>query len=128
MTDWLGDDAITWAGRLVAHTASAAEPRGRVHLRGTVTTLGPRPAGAVYQHLPGISRGAVVEATVDDGTGTVVLRWLGRRAIPGMVPGVVVEVEGTLALVRGQRVILNPLYRFLDGTGTGGTDDCSGTR
>jgi hypothetical protein len=94
---------------------AAAEPRGRIRLLGTVTDVRSRPAGTANGPLAGVSHGASVWATVDDGTATVVLRWLGRTDIPGLVPGVRVEVEGTMSTVWGQRTVLNPLYRFAVG-------------
>jgi hypothetical protein len=51
---------------------------------------------------------------VDDGTGTLVLRFMGRRQVLGMVPGVTVRVEGTPMLERNKLVMLNPLYQYLD--------------
>ena len=115
MSGWLSEDATQWAGRPVARTAAAAHPRERVHLCATVMAVRSRQAGAANGPLAGSTHGAVVEATVNDGTATLTLRWLGRAEIPGMVPGAVVEVEGTLASIWGQRIVLNPLYRFLRG-------------
>ena len=48
-----------------------------------------------------------------DGTGTAVLRFVGRHEIPGMVPGRSLEVEGTPAMEHGTLIILNPLYEFV---------------
>jgi hypothetical protein len=53
------------------------------------------------------------EAEVDDGTGTVVLRFVGRRHVPGLGPGRRVMAEGTPRRGRGVLVMLNPLYRFV---------------
>jgi hypothetical protein len=113
VTDWLPEGTTTWGGRPVAHTVATAKPRARVHLHATVTAVRSRQAGTANGPLAGVSHGAVVEAVVDDGTGTVVLRWLGRSGIAGMVPGAVLEVEGTVATVWGKRMVLNPLYRFI---------------
>jgi hypothetical protein len=99
----------------VALTAAAAEPRAKVHLCGTVAAVRSRSAGTANGPLAGVSHGAVVEATLDDGTGTVLLRWLGRMGIDGMVPGALLEVEGTVAMIWGERIVLNPLYRFAIG-------------
>jgi hypothetical protein len=50
---------------------------------------------------------------LNDGTGTVFLRFIGRRSLPGFEPGRWLSVEGTPAEISGQLVILNPLYVFL---------------
>ncbi len=55
------------------------------------------------------------DAEITDGTGSVVLRFVGRRSIPGLVPGRRVIAEGTPASGRGAMVMLNPLYSFPDG-------------
>jgi len=72
-------------------------------LTGTVTSV---------RHRRTLAGAAVVDAVLEDGTGTVVLRWLGRPAVPGVGPGTELVVEGTVADVRGVPVILNPLFRF----------------
>jgi hypothetical protein len=53
------------------------------------------------------------QAVIDDGTGSLTLRFLGRRNVPGMVPGADVWAEGTPMLERDMVVMLNPLYRYL---------------
>jgi hypothetical protein len=52
------------------------------------------------------------EAELSDGTGVVVLRFMGRAAIPGLVPGSRVVAEGTPGPERGALVIRNPRYWF----------------
>jgi hypothetical protein len=52
------------------------------------------------------------DAEMTDGTGSVVLRFLGRAAVPGLVVGRRMEAEGTATLVRGLLVLVNPLYSF----------------
>jgi len=52
------------------------------------------------------------EAELDDGTGTVLLRWSGRDEVPGVVAGAGLMVEGTVLGDHGRPVLLNPLYRF----------------
>ncbi len=54
-----------------------------------------------------------LDVEFSDGTGTVVLRFVGRHEIPGMVPGRSLEVEGTPAMEQGTLIILNPLYEFV---------------
>ena len=55
-----------------------------------------------------------LELTVDDGTGSFVAMYTGRRSIPGLRPSRVVEFEGVLRDEKGRRVMLNPAYRFIE--------------
>lgn len=48
-----------------------------------------------------------------DGTGTLLLRFMGRAAVPGMAAGARVVAEGTPALERGVLLMRNPLYSFV---------------
>lgn len=52
-------------------------------------------------------------ATLFDGTGTVELRWEGRRSIPGIDVGRRIEVSGTVGRHRKHLAIIDPLYRLL---------------
>lgn len=93
--------AAEWGGRPVARTAAAVGPRQRAVLDGVVRSAAERGHGLAVAY----------EAVIDDGTGELTLRWIGRRIIPGMVPGAKVHVEGT---VQGNGAsLLNPLYQFL---------------
>ncbi len=56
----------------------------------------------------------VTDVEIDDGTGVLVLRFMGRSGVPGMAPGRCVTAEGTPGLSRGHLVMLNPLYSFDD--------------
>ncbi len=84
----------------MARCCSQVAPRRRAVLQGTVgaTSVRPRPGGI-----------ATLDAVLDDGSGTVVLRWPGRRDVPGVVPGRQLRVEGTVLQDRGLLVVLNPL-------------------
>lgn len=99
MSDWLPDGESTWGGRPVARVVTELEPRCRAVLSGRVRAVrvrvGPR-----------------LEVELDDGTGVVVLRWLGRESIPGLGVGALIVAEGTVLVDRGRPVLLNPLYRF----------------
>jgi hypothetical protein len=53
------------------------------------------------------------DAEVTDGTGRLLLRFLGRSAIPGVVTGRQIVAEGTLGFVRGALVMLNPRYSLM---------------
>jgi hypothetical protein len=52
------------------------------------------------------------DAVLNDGTGTVVLRFMGRSGVPGIVNGSRLVAEGTPAVERGVLLIRNPLYSF----------------
>jgi len=57
-----------------------------------------------------------IEATFIDGTGEMVARWLGRRALSGITLGVGLVVDGVIGGGDGKDlVILNPDYRLVPG-------------
>jgi hypothetical protein len=53
------------------------------------------------------------EVELDDGTGVLRLRFVGRTQVPGLAPGRRMVAEGTPAAAPDGLVILNPLYRFV---------------
>ena len=53
------------------------------------------------------------DAVVRDGTGMLLLRFVGRAAVPGLAVGRRVIAQGTPGLVRGEVVMVNPLYSFV---------------
>jgi RecG-like helicase len=53
-----------------------------------------------------------LEAVVSDGTGEVVVRFMGRRAIGGLGLGSRVVVEGVLGETRGAVQMMNPRLEF----------------
>jgi len=56
--------------------------------------------------------GPRLEAVLDDGSGRILLCWVGRDAIPGIEPGASIVVEGTVGSDRGRLRLLNPLYEL----------------
>ena len=52
------------------------------------------------------------DAVLVDGTGALVLRFLGRASVPGVSAGARAVVEGTPALERGVILMRDPLYSF----------------
>jgi hypothetical protein len=54
-----------------------------------------------------------LEAELCDGTGTVLLVWLGRRRVPGLEPGRSLRAHGAVTDRDGRRVIYNPRYELL---------------
>ena len=116
MTGGLPEGAARWGGRPVARTAERVVPRGRAVLTGVVGTVAvrwtaDRPAPLRTAGLVA-SGGPCLEAELSDGTGSVLLRWWGRRAITGVAEGAVLVAEGTVLMERGRPVLVNPLYRF----------------
>jgi RecG-like helicase len=53
-----------------------------------------------------------LEALVSDGTGEVVVMFMGRRGISGLTLGTRVVVEGVLAEQRGELRMMNPRLEF----------------
>ena len=56
---------------------------------------------------------STVQAELFDGSGTVVLVWLGRRRIAGVEVGRRLRAEGMVVADDGRRVIFNPRYELL---------------
>ena len=56
---------------------------------------------------------ASLEATVQDGRGSVTAVFLGRRKIAGLSPGRRVLLEGVVTTNRDDRLIYNPVYQLL---------------
>ncbi|HSN42766.1 MAG TPA: OB-fold nucleic acid binding domain-containing protein, partial [Propionibacteriaceae bacterium] len=81
-----------------AQTIASTSLRTRVTLQGTIAvmTLNPRTGNRW------------LEVELRDGTGSVELIWMGRRMIPGVVPGRTLRVKGLLTIADGRRVIYNP--------------------
>jgi hypothetical protein len=61
------------------------------------------------------------DAVLGDGTGTLVLRFFGRAAVPGLVSGRRIVAQGTPGRADGTVVIINPLYSFTTGECASGT-------
>lgn len=61
-------------------------------------------------------QGPSFECVLDDNTGSVVLVFLGRRPVPGMLPGAVLLVQGTPGILDDRTAMINPLYEFLPKT------------
>jgi RecG-like helicase len=77
--------------------------------RGQVATVMGRLRSVVY---PPRTHAPTLEAELYDGTGSVVLVWLGRRRIAGIEPGRRLRVRGRVALRDGQPVIYHPRYEL----------------
>lgn len=53
-----------------------------------------------------------LEATLSDGSGEVLLIWMGRTGILGIEVGRTMTVRGVLAETEGRRVLYNPYYEL----------------
>jgi hypothetical protein len=97
----------TWAQTLPGTCRIAeVEPRKRCRVVGVITNvrIDPRQGGGA------------IEATVSDGTGRLVSRWLGRSSMRGIRLGIGLLLEGTPSLPEeGETVMLNPEYELLPG-------------
>lgn len=74
-----------------------------VTVSGTLRTVTLRPTADV----------AALEAELYDGTGTLTLIWLGRRAIRGVTPGRIVQASGRVTMRGEHLVMFNPTYELL---------------
>lgn len=74
-----------------------------VTVSGTLRTVTLRPRAEV----------AALEAELYDGTGTLTLVWLGRRAIGGIAPGRTLLVSGRITRRDDRLVMFNPTYELL---------------
>lgn len=80
------------------------EPRRRATVSGEILSV-------VAYELPWVR----TDAELSDGTGVVVLRFMGRAEVPGLLPGRCIVAEGTPGLRNGILVVHNPLYQFVAG-------------
>jgi len=80
-----------------------ARSRRRVNVTGRIHSVRVQPHGGV----------ASLECTLADDTGGIVLVFLGRRSIPGMVVGAGIVVEGMVGEDGVRLVMLNPVYQFV---------------
>ena len=87
-----------------ATAIAAVVPRRRTTVRGEIVSV-------VSYERPWVR----TDAEITDGSGQLVLRFLGRSRIPGLATGCQIVADGTPGLVRGDLVILNPRYSL---TGT----------
>ena len=54
-----------------------------------------------------------IEATITDGTGTLIAKWLGRSTLSGVTLGAGLIMEGVVGSQEGDLVMLNPDYDLL---------------
>ena len=80
-----------------------AEDRSRVDIQGSLRTVTLRPRGGV----------PALEAELYDGSGVILVVWLGRRKIAGISPGRAIQVEGRIGTGEGARLMYNPRYELI---------------
>ncbi len=97
------DDLQRASVRLGATPIAQVVPRQRATIRGEVQSIALRPAVQV----------PALVAELFDGSGSVNLVWLGRRALAGVAPGVHLRVHGRVTESRGVRTIYNPEYEIV---------------
>lgn len=79
-----------------------APDREKVVVEGALKTVTLRPRGGV----------PALEAVLYDGSGSIVLVWLGRRRIGGIEPGRQLRVQGRIGVQHQERVMFNPRYEL----------------
>ena len=90
----------TWGGLPVAREVSAAGPRSRVVVSGVIRSA-----------CTTVTRGrSSYECTLDDGSGRLVLLFVGRRRVPGLLAGTRCRIEGTARWEDDRLVVWNPIY------------------
>ncbi|MGF1661743.1 MAG: OB-fold nucleic acid binding domain-containing protein, partial [Kineosporiaceae bacterium] len=110
-----------WAGLAATDAEHAAAERRRRADRwggGRVDRLPDRCRATVCGTLRSVrlcptESSCTLEAELCDGTGTVLLVWLGRRRVPGLEPGRSLRVHGTVTDRAGRRIMYNPRYELL---------------
>lgn len=85
---------------------AACRPIGKVQPRDRA-----RVAGVIQNIRIDPREGSSIEATIIDGTGQMVAKWLGRDRMPGIGLGMGLIMEGTLGVgTDGELTMLNPEY------------------
>lgn len=79
--------------------------RVRVDVAGSIRSVSLRPREGV----------PALEADLADGSGAVTLIWLGRREIPGIVPGRWLRASGLVSCRDGRKLMYNPTYELTVG-------------
>lgn len=100
----LAEELQAWATGILGAVRIAELPlRQRAKVAGMVRRITVRPVQG-FQAL---------EVVLDDGTGELSARWLGRRAIPGLVLGSRLVVEGVAGRDHGSLRMVNPTFEFV---------------
>lgn len=97
------DDLQKQSANHGATAVTQCQNRKQVTVVGTVRSLTLRPRAGT----------PTLEVELYDGSGTVMLVWLGRREIAGVTPGRQMRARGRITTSAGRRVIFNPRYELL---------------
>ncbi len=97
------DEESAEAARLGGTPCAQLSGRRRALVSGTLRSVTVRPQGGV----------PALEAELWDGTGSLVLIWLGRREILGIEAGAAMCVDGFVACTEGRKVLYNPRYELV---------------
>ena len=83
-----------------------AEARSEIVVAGEIASL---------RIVPRLNGSPWLEATITDGTGSLVAMWTGRRRIAGVKPGqrLVISGRGSATGPGGRLLLLNPRYELL---------------
>jgi hypothetical protein len=86
----------------------------------SISDLPPRVQGTVVGEITSLrivprAGSASLEATITDGTGSVLVVWTGRRKIAGVAPGkrLVISGRGAATGPKGRLLMFNPSYELL---------------
>lgn len=90
------------AAEVGATPLSDCGDRERVRVSGVIDSVRLRPRGGV----------PALEAELYDGSGNVMLVWLGRRRIAGISPGRSIVANGRITTTEGRKAIFNPEYEL----------------
>jgi hypothetical protein len=105
--DVRSDNLRHWASTITGATPiSAVEARTRCKVAGVVQNIRIDPREGTGS----------IEATIIDGSGQMIAKWLGRQSLSGITLGMGIVMEGTAGRGDdGELVILNPDYRLVPG-------------
>ncbi|MBV9411530.1 MAG: OB-fold nucleic acid binding domain-containing protein [Acidimicrobiia bacterium] len=86
----------------------------------SIVDLPPRVKGTVVGEITSLrivprAGSSSLEATITDGTGSVLVVWTGRRKIAGVAPGkrLVISGRGAASGPKGRLLLFNPSYELL---------------
>ena len=99
----LAEEVREWSTTVSGVTSISDAPlRHRVKIAGQIRRLTVFP----------MTDNEALEAVVSDGTGEIVVRFTGRRAIEGLGLGTKIVIEGMLAEQKGTVQMMNPQLEF----------------
>lgn len=99
----VSEELVSQAVKSGATPIAEAHDRTRVTVQGTIAVLTINPQ----------KRHSWLEAELADGSGSLVLLWMGRGSIPGVTAGRRLRVHGLISSRDGRRVMYNPSYELL---------------